>query len=146
MKPTFLFPHWCRYLGWGLVIAHVPLTMIGKAAGMVNIMDWSPSGEPLFSGQHLYFIFTTLLMVSGLFLVAFAKERIEDEQLWQLRLNALRWSIFVNYILLIVSLLFLDDIRHILELDLIIPLFFFIIRFQWSIFRLNRSIQAEDRI
>ena len=146
MCPTWLFPYWCRYLGWGLVIVHIPLTMIGKANGMVNIMDWEPTSEPVFSGEHLYFIFTTLLVVAGLFVVAFAREAVEDEQLWQLRLDSLRWSIFINYIILITSLVFLNDTRHILELDLIIPLLFFIIRFRWVIFRLNQTISPEDRI
>ncbi len=145
MKPTFLFPRWCRYLGWGLVILHIPLTMIGKANGMINIMDWEPTSEPIFTGEHLYFIFTTLLVVAGLFLVAFAKERIEDEQLWQLRLDSLRWSIFINYILLLIGLIFSNDTRHILELDLIIPLLFFIIRFRWVIFKLNQTISRDEK-
>jgi hypothetical protein len=143
MKPQFLFPYWFRYLGWGLVIVHIPISIIGRANGLQNPAD-NPSGGPeLFNGGHLFFMGTTLLMALGLFLVAFAKEKMEDEQLWQIRLDSLRWAIYVNYLVLIVSLVFINDTAHLLHLNLWVPLIFFIIRFRWVIFRLNRSLSAE---
>jgi hypothetical protein len=143
MKSHFLFPYWCRYLGWGLVIAHVPLSMIGRMNGMINPLDNPPGNTSLFTGEHLFFISTTLLMALGLFLVAFASEKIEDEQIWQIRLDSLRWAIYVNYLILIISLVFINDTAHILELNLWVPLLFFIIRFRWVIFRLNHSLSKE---
>jgi hypothetical protein len=143
MKSHFLFPYWCRYLGWGLVIAHVPLSMIGRMNGMVNPLDNAPGNTSLFTGEHLFFISTTLLMALGLFLVAFASEKIEDEQIWHIRLDSLRWAIYINYLILIISLVFINDTAHILELNLWVPLIFFIIRFRWVIFRLNRSLSQE---
>jgi hypothetical protein len=86
---------------------------------------------------------TSLTMALGLFLVAFAKEKIEDEQIWQVRLDSLRWAIYVNYLVLITSLVFITDTGHILHLNLWVPLIFFIIRFRWVIFRLNRSLSRE---
>ena len=86
---------------------------------------------------------TMLLMAIGLFLVAFAKERIEDEQISQLRLDSLQWAIYLNYILLIVSLIFTSDTQHILFLNLLVPLVFFIVRFQWKIFQNNRLLKRD---
>ena len=143
MKSRFLFPYWCRYLGWGLVILHIPLSMLGKSHGMGNSMDVQPTNAGPFSGELLFFICTTLVMSSGLFLVAFAKEKIEDEQIWQIRLDSLRWAIYINYVILIASLVFFEDVAHILELNLWVPLLFFIVRFRWMIFRLNRSLSRE---
>ncbi|HZY38759.1 MAG TPA: hypothetical protein VFE53_19000 [Mucilaginibacter sp.] len=142
MKPHFLFPHWCRYLGWGLVIAHVPMSMIGRANGMINPLD-NPPNQSLFTGEHLFFICTSLVMALGLFIVAFSREKIEDEQIWHLRLDSLRWAIYINYLVLIASLIFIYDTAHILELNLWVPLIFFTIRFRWAIFRLNRSLSRE---
>jgi hypothetical protein len=143
MKPHLLFPYWCRYLGWGLVIAHVPISMIGRMSGMINPLD-NPAGNTwLFTGEHLFFIGTTLLMALGLFFVAFASEKIEDEQIWHIRLDSLRWAIYINYLVLIISLVFVNDTAHILELNLWVPLIFFIIRFRWVIFRLTRSLSRE---
>lgn len=143
MKPRILFPYWCRYLGWGLVIAHIPISMIGRKNGMINPLDASSGNTGLFTGEHLFFISTTLLMSLGLFFVAFASEKIEDEQIKHLRLDSLRWAIYINYLILIISLVFVNDTAHILELNLWVPLFFFIIRFRWVIFLLNRSINRE---
>jgi hypothetical protein len=143
MKPRILFPYWCRYLGWGLVIAHIPISMIGRKNGMINPLDASAGNTGLFTGEHLFFISTTLLMSLGLFFVAFASEKIEDEQIKHLRLDSLRWAIYINYLILIISLVFVNDTAHILELNLWVPLFFFIIRFRWVIFLLNRSINRE---
>jgi hypothetical protein len=142
MKPHFLFPHWCRYLGWGLVIAHVPMSMIGRANGMINPLD-NPPNQSLFTGEHLFFICTSLVMALGLCIVAFSREKIEDEQIWHLRLDSLRWAIYINYLVLIASLIFIYDTAHILELNLWVPLIFFTIRFRWAIFRLNRSLSRE---
>src|ERR1700743_634462 len=143
MKPHFLFPYWFRYLGWGLVLLHIPLSMIGRMHGMVDMLDNRTGNESLFTGDHLFFISTTLLMSVGLFFVAFASEKIEDEQIWQIRLDSLRWAIYINYLVLISSLVFVNDTAHILELNLWVPLIFFIIRFRWVIFRLNRSLTRE---
>jgi uncharacterized membrane protein len=143
MKNHFLFPYWCRYLGWGLVILHVPLSILGRAHGMTNILDQGSGNQGAFTGEHLFFIGTTLLMTSGLFLVAFAKEKIEDEQIWHIRLDSLRWAIYINYLILIISLVFIEDVGHMLELNLWVPLIFFVIRFRWVIYRLNRSLSRE---
>jgi hypothetical protein len=142
MKPHFLFPYWFRYLGWGLVFLHVPITLIGRANGLMNPAD-SAYTPGLLNGEHLFFMGTSLTMALGLFLVAFAKEKIEDEQIWQVRLDSLRWAIYVNYLVLITSLVFITDTGHILHLNLWVPLIFFIIRFRWVIFRLNRSLSRE---
>lgn len=143
MKNHFLFPYWTRYVGWGLVLLHVPLSILGRSHGMINIMDAQPHDKGIFAGEHLFFISTTLIMSAGLFLVAFAKEKIEDEQIWQVRLDSLRWAIFINYLVLIISLVFIEDVPHMLELNLWVPLIFFIIRFRWTIWRLNQSLKRE---
>ncbi|MBB3054821.1 hypothetical protein [Mucilaginibacter gotjawali] len=139
MKSRFLFPHWFRYLGYALFLVHVPFVMFRKSIGFDN----HDTDTGLFNGQHLFFMATTLLMAVGLFFVAFAKEKIEDEQISQLRLDSLQWAIYLNYLLLIIGLIFTTDTEHILFLNLMVPLFFFIVRFRWVIYRLNRSLPKE---
>ena len=84
-------------------------------------------------------------MLIGLILVAFAKEKIEDEQITQLRLDSLQWAIYLNYLILVVTLVFTgrQDYKDVLQLNLWVPLVFFIVRFRWVIFRLNRSLSRE---
>ncbi len=95
----------------------------------------------LFSGSHVFFIFTTLMVTIGLFLFAFSREKIEDEQIMQLRRDSLQWAVYFNYIVLITTLIFTEhmEIGHIMLLNMWTLLLFFILRFQWVIFRLNWS-------
>jgi len=119
------------------------MSIIGRANGMINPLDNPPANAALFTGEHLFFICTSLVMATGLFIVAFSREIVEDEQIWQIRMDSLRLAIFVNYLVLIACLIFVYDTAHILELNLWVPLIFFIIRFRWVIFRLNRSLSRE---
>ena len=86
------------------------------------------------------------MVLVGLFLIAWSRERVEDEQITQLRLSSLRWAIYLNYAILLFSLLFTQgsDSHHILLLNIWLPLLFFILRFQWVLYRLNRSAKSND--
>jgi hypothetical protein len=146
MKTRFLFPYWCRYLGFACIVFHIPIILLGKT------LDFDfhnlPDGPGIFTDRHLFFMATSLLMLIGLLLVAFAKEKIEDEQISQLRLDSLQWAIYLNYLILIITLVFTGnpDFEDILKLNLWVPLVFFIIRFRWVIFRLNRSLKEEAEL
>ncbi|MDB4918450.1 hypothetical protein [Mucilaginibacter sp.] len=145
MKTRFLFPHWSRYIGWGLIFIHIPIMAIMKIHAGNNFKGYNQGldASGLFTPDHVFFIGTALLMAAGLFLVAFSKEKIEDEQISQLRLDSLQWAIYLNYFVLFTTLVFTNDKGHILYLNLWIPLVFFIIRFRWMIFRLNRSVKED---
>jgi hypothetical protein len=144
MKSRFLFPYWCRYLGYALILVHIPVMLLRKTLGLDT--PWEADSQALFNSHHIFFMATTLLMLVGLVIVAFAKEKIEDEQISQLRLDSLQWAVYLNYIILIVTLVFTsnNDFRDILHINLLIPLVFFIIRFRWVIFRLNSSLSKEE--
>lgn len=138
MKSRFLFPYWFKYLGFALVLFHVPIVLFKKQLGFDQGNNTS---DEILNSHHVFFMTTTLLVAVGLFFAAFAKEKIEDEQISQLRLDSLQWAIYVNYVLLVASLILSSDTEHILFLNLLVPLVFFIIRFRWKIFQNNRLIK-----
>ena len=143
MKAKFLFPHYFKFIGIGCILIHLPIVLIRKA------MDWhfDHSDAHLFDGGHIFYIITILLVVVGLLMVAFSKEKIEDEQITQLRLDALQWAIYFNYFVLIISLVFTKDRDAIdmLKINLWMPLVFFILLFRWKLYRNNQVIK-EDAI
>ena|ERR1700753_338358 len=141
MKTRFLFPHWCRHLGYGLFLVRIPIVLLKKQLGFDHHSD--PDDQSLFNSNHVFFMATTLLMAMGLFLAAFSKEKMEDEQISQLRLDSLQWAIYLNYLLLLIGLIFTTDTEHILFLNLLIPMVFFIVRFRWVLFRINSSLPKE---
>jgi hypothetical protein len=140
MKTRFLFPYWFRYLGLACFMAHIPVMLFFKK---YHDMDNPDTG--LFTGSHIFFIFTTLMVTIGLFLFAFSKEKIEDEQIMQLRRDSLQWAVYFNYVVLIATLIFTEhmEIGHIMMLNMWTLLLFFILRFQWAIIRNNWSAKKE---
>lgn len=140
-----LFPHWSRYLGYICILIHIPIMWLRHMDPSGHNHSAAPDDHSLFNRDHLFFIFTFLLMVVGLILVAFSKEKIEDEQISKLRLDSLQWAIYLNYLVLIVSLIVTEktNSHFILAIDTWIPLLFFIIRFRWVIFRLNQPLKSD---
>jgi len=148
MRANYLFPYKSRWIGLGLILLHIPVRKIWEALypGLdSHRLPEKPSDSMLFTNAHLFFIVSSILVLIGLFLIAFSKEKIEDEQISQLRLDSLRWAIYLNYLILLLSLIFTNGIDFIgmLRLNLWGPLIFFIIRFRWVIYRLNRSVNTE---
>ena len=150
MRTNYLFPFKSRYLGIALILVHIPIKFLWDAhyRGGYYHNNAPDSAEEsfLFSPPHLFFIGTTLLVLIGLFLIAFSREKIEDEQIIQLRLDSLRWAIYLNYAILLFSLIFThgSDTHHILLLNIWLPLLFFILRFQWVLYRLKRSAKRDE--
>lgn len=149
MRTNYLFPFKTRYFGIALILLHIPVKLIWDnlyPEGFGHYENGSSGRGFLFSAPHLFFIGTTLMVLVGLFLVAFSKEKIEDEQIVQLRLDSLRWAIYLNYAILLFSLVFTygGESNHILMLNIWLPLLFFILRFQWVLYRLKRSAKSGD--
>lgn len=146
MKTRFLFPYWCKYLGVACFIAHIPVVLFQKQLGF----DFNGPHEDagLLSSYHLFYVFTTLLMLKGLILFAFSKEKIEDEQIAQLRMDSLQWAVYLSYILLLFSLALTSsraDTKDIIRLNVWVPLVIFIVLFRWKMFR-NSRFTNEDAI
>src|SRR5450432_3262003 len=97
-KKRYLFPYKTRYIGIALILIHVPIKLLWDYCYPGGYSAHHPAGDDsaLFSPPHLFFIGTTLMVLVGLFLIAFSKEKIEDEQIIQLRLDSLRWAIYLN--------------------------------------------------
>jgi len=148
IKTRYLFPYNMRFIGIALILAHIPVKLLWDARysnGYDHYLRATGPDALLFSPPHLFFIGTTLMVLIGLFLIAFSKEKIEDEQIVQLRLASLRWAIYLNYGILLCSLVFTNDSKHILSLNIWLPLLFFILRFQWVLYRLNRSAKPDEK-
>ena len=146
MKTRFLFPYWCKYLGIVCFVAHVPVVLFEKQLGFDTPGAYESTG--MFGSYHVFYMITTLLMLTGLVLFAFSKEKIEDEQIAQLRMDSLQWAVYISYILLIISLALTSDrahTKHIIQVNIWVPLAIFIVLFRWKMFR-NSRFTNEDAI
>ncbi len=75
----------------------------------------------------------TLAIIIGGLLIAFTKEKIEDEFIYKLRTESLIWSVIVNYIILILATIFIFGMTFfdVLVFNMFTPLLFFIFRFNF---------------
>jgi hypothetical protein len=85
---------------------------------------------------------TGLLIITSAFLVAFSKEKQEDEFISKIRLESLVWAVYLNYAILIIALLFIYDMSFmwVIIFNMFTILFFFIARFNWEVYKLKKSL------
>jgi hypothetical protein len=100
----------------GLTLGYFALYQDYKIPGF-GVSIWPRS--PLFHGpiyQDLTTTLAILLVIAGLFFIAFSKEKKEDELTAKMRQNALYWAVLVNYMVYLVWLLVILTME-ILKLD-----------------------------
>jgi len=150
MKLNYLFPNKYKKIGWLILI---PSAIIGL---ITLILEFEPNSldfnvpaifiDELFGDKHfigivnnnvLNEILGILIIISSL-LVAFSKEKSEDEYISKIRLESLVWAVYLNYAILLISFLFIFDLSFlwVMIFNMFTILLFFIIRFNWQISKL----------
>jgi hypothetical protein len=124
-----LLPHRCRIAGWILFIPGLILSILRFYFGMkpasLEVKVFAIYSSYL---NTKYFTFITnniseeiagLMLITGLFLMAFSKEKkdieeqFEENQLLSIRFNSLLKAFYINYILTVLSILFIYGIGFI---------------------------------
>ncbi|OYT14638.1 MAG: hypothetical protein B7C24_17275 [Bacteroidetes bacterium 4572_77] len=90
-------------------------------------------------------LISLLILIGGLF-IAFSKQKSEDEFISKIRLESLVWATYINYAILILSVIFIYNMAFfwILVFNMFTILFFFIIRFNWSLYKFKNQISNEE--
>jgi hypothetical protein len=156
MEPRFLFPHSCKRIGWILAVpAAILMILVMHFDFTFKFLDYTQKGAKHinFDNGFLFNIqfnnFTdevgSLLLICGLLLIAFSKEKVEDERIATLRLESLVWAIYVNSAFLIFSIIFFYSslFLDIMAYNICVPLILFVIRFNYVMFREKRILQKE---
>lgn len=145
MKTGFLFPHRYRLMGW---LVFVPSLALGLtylyadfAFDFLTVYEPASSevkGNRLFGWPiNLTDELAALGVIAGLLLIGFSKEKVEDEMVGRLRLDALQWSVYVNYLILALCILFVhgDKFMDVMVYNLFTVLLVFVVRFRWLMAR-----------
>ena len=87
-----------------------------------------------------------VMLIISFLLVAFSKERQEDELIAKIRLESLVWATYVNYAVLLFSMIFIFGMSFlwVMIFNMFTILLFFIIRFNWQVRNLNKTIGDEE--
>jgi hypothetical protein len=149
MKSRFLFPHRYHLIGYFFILAYIPLMVVKKILhNGYNNQDPAAKfadNSGLLNSEHVFTASAIVLIILGLLFIAFAKEKIEDEQIMQLRLDSLQWATYLNYFLIIICVVFSSNLhlRDMMVINIWMPLIFFITRFKWRLYKLTRLLNPE---
>lgn len=152
MQNKLLLPNKFKIIGWcllipaailGLVIGFLPLeAVIGKVLTSLNMGSDQSFGE---TEIKMIITVTGVLFIVGAMFVAFSKEKQEDEFIAKLRLSSLLWAVWVNYILLLLAILFIygTAFRIVLVYNMFTVLIIFIARFNYILHKTSKVMSRE---
>jgi len=158
MKLNYLFPH--RFKRIGLMIL-IPFIFLGLY--IINydvepeIFDFNvPAvfvdeimGEKFVFGMTENNILNEIVgvvLILSFLMVAFSKEKQEDELIAKIRLDSLVWATYVNYGVLLLSMIFIYGMSFfwVMIFNMFTILLFFIVRFNWQVKKLNKTMTHEE--
>ena len=138
MKTTLLLPNGFKKIGWAIF---VPAFLLGCSICFFgeNFDRW------LFRETVMNNIAIIGTVVGALF-IGFSREKIEDEMIQHIRLNALMAAMWINYLLLIVVSLSIYNINYltVMACGMVTPLVIFLLVYHFNLYRLNRNLRHEE--
>ncbi len=159
MKGHFLFPNSFKKLGWFLFLPSVVVTICISSLN-VNTDDYftvttfaiyqetigSKPGYFCWIKNGILDELLTFGMIAGGILVGFSKLKNEDEYISKIRYESLVWATYLNYglILFFTAFVFGMPYLNVLFHNMFTLLLFFIIRFHYKIYQLNKISNDDE--
>ncbi|MCU0380729.1 MAG: hypothetical protein MUE58_06015 [Chitinophagaceae bacterium] len=157
MSHEMLLPNRFKRIGWFIL---VPATLAGillifkefeaewfQASVPAIFADEFPGGSKSFTMivTDLTNTVVGVLFLVGAMMVAFAREKVEDEYIRQIRLSSLMWAVWVNYLLLLVGFLFIYGIAflYVMIYNMFTILIIFITRYHYLLYRTTNATRHE---
>lgn len=158
MKTNYLFPNRFKKIGWFLFVPGVILGLLflifEPDIDFLNIKVLSIAEKSIFSDAKYFSIsennvldeIASILLIVGAIFIAFSKEKIEDEFIAKIRLESLVWATYINYAILLIAIIFIYDLTFlwVLVFNMFTLLFFFLIRFNWALYKSKNQISNEE--
>jgi len=154
MKTRFLFPHKYRRIGWIIAIPSFILMLLVLHAEFRLKFLYYGDGNNIFASDDAKFLFNiqshnftdevgSLLLIAGLLMIAFSREKEEDERTGKLRLESLLWAVYVNSAWMMFAIIFFYDtlFANIMVYNICTPLILFIARFNFVMYKERRTLK-----
>ncbi|HYJ38960.1 MAG TPA: hypothetical protein VEV87_10100 [Chitinophagaceae bacterium] len=147
MRSKLLLPNRFKWIG---ILLFIPFLVLGILSRYKEFQI-----DALTSYNHDNDIFTPVqnftdeLALSGLILsllmIAFAREKQEDEFIYHNRLESWEWAVLINFLLLIVAcwVFYNEAFIDVMMYNLLTPLIIFIVRFHWVMLR-NKPSEEKN--
>ncbi|WP_396193222.1 hypothetical protein [Flavobacterium sp.] len=161
MKNHFLFPNSFKKIGWILFVPSFIFSLYiltiddSFTIDALNINVLAIYNDGLFKSNNAFFkiiennigdeLYVIGLIVGGI-LIGFSKLKNEDEMISKIRYESLVWATYFNYAIIILFTIFFFGIGYysILMFNTFTLLLFFIIRFHYKIYQLNKISNDDE--
>ena len=156
-ESKMLLPYRWKKIGWFLLVPFFVLGLLYLVLGdefTFNFAHLHFGANTLFSNDNWLFSlknndFTdeiiSIGLIVGILLTAFSKEKVEDEWIARTRLDAMLWAVYLNTILLLLSIIFLygDFFWQVMILNLFTAPLFFLLRFRYVLWQSEKENNNE---
>ncbi len=159
MTSRFLLPNRFKFIGWLVAIpAFILMLFVLHGDFAFDFLSFSRGDtgdmQILFDSPTLFSIRTNnftdelggILLITGLLLIAFSKEKDEDERIATLRLESLLWAVLINSFLLILAMIFLYNglFLQVMSYNICTTLILFVIRFNVKLYADRRTAKTSE--
>ncbi len=159
MFKQILLPNRFKLIGWILLVPSALLGFLLMLSDLESKLQIKSKVFALYNdeilGQEGHFgiistdITNTLVgvvFILGAMMVGFSKEKQEDEYIANLRLSSLMWAVWVNYVLLFLSFIFIYGMGflHVMIYNMFTVLIIFIGRFNVILLK-NKMISTDEK-
>lgn len=154
MKLNYLFPSRYKRVGWLILMPTILFGLLHLFYNLepdflqfnvpaIFIDDFTSNKSKFgFVENNIFNEILGFLFILSSLLVAFSKEKNEDEFISKIRLESLVWAVFFNSSILLISNLFIYELSFlwVLIFNMFTLILFFIIRFNWQISKLKKTV------
>ena len=159
MFKQILLPNRFKLIGWILLIPSALLgflLMLGDLESKLTITSkvFALYNDEILGDKRHFGIISTdititlvgVVFILGAMMVGFSKEKHEDEYIAKLRLSSLMWAVWVNYVLLLLSFIFIYGMGffHVMIYNMFTVLIIFIGRFNIILLK-NKMISTDEK-
>ena len=144
MKHYFLLPYGFKWAGWVLLLSSLLL------GGWIVATDFDPQSSELLSSLQLEGTLINNYAVIGLWLgaifVGCSKERVEDEMITRIRLNALMIGFYLQAIFIIIATFVCNslDYLEVMLYNLVTYPLIFVVIYRWMLRSALRGMSDEE--
>ncbi|MGY4384900.1 peptidoglycan/LPS O-acetylase OafA/YrhL [Pedobacter sp. UYP24] len=154
MKNSLLIPNYYKAIGWITFIASFglfifcysiyPTLNVNNDSLEFKAWDWTYGRG---TGENFQKELLTTLILVGLLMISFAKEKQEDEYISLLRLKSWQWAVLISYGIFLMANLFIygSNFLGFLIYNTLTILLVFILKFNISLWLLRKEKSADEK-
>ncbi len=158
MKTKILFPNRLKRIGWVILVpsAILGILLTFDVIGFEHLFKakmFAIYADVIFGSTVVFGLVENtildeilgILCIVGAILVAFSKEKEEDEFIAKIRAESLVWATYINYAILVFCILFFygSGFYYVMIFNMFTILIIFIIRFHYQLYNSKKSCSNE---